>query len=148
MATYSNQIDHSVALFNHLNRMGIEVNEIFKIELKDGNPTGALPSSKVLNFWATARWLESLLAPYLTSQQYINKRAEIVAKFAEAQKHKLLFEQFEAANELATYLVLEAYNQGFMMTQRVDGDYVINLSEDAEEDIAEEKVSQRASKDD
>lgn len=132
------RLDHSGVLFNHLDRMGKEVSELFKKEFKDGNISGALPSSKVENWKAMVLWLETLLIPYLKGQY--EKRADAIKEtFDKAWKKKDLQGCFIAMNELSQILVLEASSQGFMMKQSVSGDYVIDL-DDREEDGIEEKA--------
>ncbi len=125
MGFSSDRLDHAGVLFNHLDRLGKEVNEIFKKEYQAGDLHGALPSSKVENFRATVLWLETLLIPYL-GKQYDTRRKILQARFEGAWKKQDLHTCFLAINENAQILVLEAGSHGFLMRQIVSGDWMID----------------------
>jgi len=105
--------------------MGKEVNELFKREFKDGNISGALPSTKLQNWRATVQWFETLMVQYL-KERYYKRRDTIHANYAKAWKEKDLDKCFDLMNEQAQILMIEANNQGFMMKQTISGDYVID----------------------
>ena len=125
------QIDHATVLFSHMINLGKEVNELFKKDVRDGNISGALLSSKMENFYASVQWLETTLVPYLDTE-YKNKRPGFKASFKSALKKGNLLNCFEIANEQAQVLYLVAYNKGFMLTQSVSGDHVVNETKEEE----------------
>lgn len=127
--SYSDRLDHAGVLFNHLDRLGKEVNELFKKEMKDGNLAGALPSSKMRNWMASVQWLETMLVPYL-GKAYNDRKKLLLARYRKAWKAQDLDACFETINEQSQILVLEAYNQGFMLKQTISGDYVIDQDKD------------------
>jgi len=110
------RLDHGGVIFQHLDRVGREVGEVFKKEYQDGKLKGALPSSKVQNFWAAVLWLETIMVPYLKID-YLEKSRQLKAKYYRAWKEKDLDTAFLAINELAQILMLEAASKGFLLRE-------------------------------
>lgn len=129
MGSFSDRLDHSTILFRHLDLMSREVAELFKKEFKDGNISGALPSTKIQNWRALVQWYETIMVQYL-KKQYYDRREIIQANYAKAWKEKDLDRCFDLMIEQAQILMLEANNQGFMMKQTISGDYIIDERKD------------------
>jgi len=129
MAYTSDRLDHAGILFNHLDRLGKAASEIFLKEYKDGNICGALPSSKIQNWYTMVKWFETQLIAYL-GKQYGDRRVKIREQYNNAWKKKDLHGCFDAANELAQILMLEATSNGFMMKRVISGDWIVKPTED------------------
>ena len=127
-------------MFNHLNNLGLEVSKLFKKEFKDGQIFGALPSSKIQNWYGMVCWFETLMISYLgeIGGQYEERSTLIKATYVKAFKQKKLMEAFNALNELAQILMLEASSQGFLMKKSVQGEWIVK--EEADEDKGETKA--------
>ena len=119
------KIAHNQWLFDHLVAMNKEVKEIFKEEYEDGKLKGCTPGNKVEAFFYDVWWIESQLIPYLAKvnspdrivdpkQKYKVKRDELIARFRSVNTNTPQ-KKFEAANEWFQILIIEAYNNGFMM---------------------------------
>lgn len=131
--TSSDKVDHSMSIFAHLERMSIEVSQIFKKEYKEGNIHGALPSSKIENWKAMVQWFESLMIPYL-GIPYRDRSIIIREQYANAWKKKDLQGCFEAMNELAQILMLEASTNGFLLKPNVTGEWIAKSVEEQDDE--------------
>ena len=145
----ADKVDHATVLFSHLIAVGSENSKLFKKEFKDGQIFGALPSSKIENWYAMVCWFETLMISYLgetkitkckhcggVEEQYDERRKLIKARYVKAFKQKKLMEAFDALNEWAQILMLEASSQGFLMKKSVQGEWIVK-DDEAEEDEGE-----------
>ncbi len=143
----ADKVDHSSVLFNHLNNLGLEISKLFKKEYKDGDLFGALPSSKIENWYAMVCWFETLMVSYLgeisvnkckhcggVESQYGERSRLIKAAYVKAFKQKKLMEAFNSLNELAQILMLEASSQGFLMKKSVQGEWIVKEDKEEEEE--------------
>ncbi len=142
----ADKVDHSSTLFNHLNNLGLENSKLFKKEFKDGQIFGALPSSKIQNWYGMICWFETLMISYLgetkvtlcphcggQQSQYEERSRLIKARYVKAFRGKKLMDAFDALNELAQILMLEASSQGFLMKKSVQGEWIVKEGEKEEE---------------
>lgn len=120
------KLEHNKWLFDHLIDMDKEIKELMKKDMEGGYQKGASVSDKVNNLFYMVCWLETQLIPYLCyvdspkrivdpKEKYKAKRDELISKFYIAERDSKVKEQFMAINEWAQILVIEAYNNGFMM---------------------------------
>jgi len=121
----SDKIAHNQWLFDHLVAMNKEIKEIFKEEYENGMLKGCTPENKVEAFFYDVWWIESQLIPYLAivdspkrildpKEKYKAKRDSLISKFRSTNTNTTQ-KKFEVANEWFQILMIEAYNNGFMM---------------------------------
>jgi len=119
------KIAHNQWLFDHLVSMNKEVKEVFKEEYENGLLKGCTAENKVEAFFYDVWWVESQLIPYLAKvdsprrivdpkEKYKTKRDSLIAKFRSTNTNTAQ-KRFEVANEWFQILMIEAYNNGFMM---------------------------------
>ena len=121
-----NKIDHATALLNHIDRISLEVKDLFKKEYDGGNIRGALPKTKITNFFNMVQFLETLLITYVCNnespkrivdplERYAVRRVDLKERFNTEMGSQNLQAAFDAANEWMQILMIEAGNAGLLM---------------------------------
>lgn len=120
------KVEHNKWLFDLLIDMNKEIKELMKKDMEGGYQKGASVEDKVNNLFYMVNWFETLLIPYLCyvdspkrivdqKEKYKAKRDELIKRFFDAKGENETRLKFLAINEWAQILVIEAYNNGFMM---------------------------------
>jgi len=134
-----NKIDHATALLNHIDRISIANSTLFLKEFEGGFIKGALPRTKMENYFGMICRLETLLINQVCDvkcptriiepkEKYKVRRDSLKARFRSALNNADLVPAFDLVNEWEQILMIEANNAGLLMRTIVTEDLPVEES--------------------